>query len=82
MYDFWYDYINPKYEERAKMCYTNNGRFFIHIKTENIYKDIAEDFEWRFDISNYEVDRPLPIVKNKLLEIMKEKFCWITTKNL
>ena len=35
--------------------------FIIHVKTEDIYKHIAT----RFDISNYEKDRPLPMVKNK-----------------
>ena len=34
--------------------------FIIHIKTENFYKDIADDVEKKFDTSNYEVDRPLP----------------------
>ena len=37
--------------------------FFVHVKTDDIYKDIAEDIETRFDTSNYEIDRPLP---NKL----------------
>ena len=32
---------------------------------EDIYKDISEDVEKRFDTSNYEVDRPLPIRKNE-----------------
>ena len=33
--------------------------FIIHIKTENLYEDIANDIEKRFDTSNYEVNRPL-----------------------
>ena len=37
---------------------------FILIKTDNVYKDIAEDVETRFDTSNYGLDRPLP--KEKL----------------
>ena len=28
--------------------------FFVYIKTDDIYKYIAEDVETRFDISNYE----------------------------
>ena len=37
----------------------------VYIKTDDIYRDIAEDVETRFDISNYElecnpIDRPLP----------------------
>ena len=39
--------------------------FIVHIKTDNIYKDIAEDVETRFDTSNFELDRPLPKGKNK-----------------
>lgn len=35
--------------------------FIIHIKAKDIYKDISEDFEKRFNTPNYEVDRPLPI---------------------
>ena len=34
--------------------------FIVYIKTDDIYKDIAEDAETRFDVSNYELDRPLP----------------------
>ena len=36
------------------------GSFIVYIKTENIYKDIAEDVETRFDTPNYELDKPLP----------------------
>ena len=32
--------------------------FPVYIKTDVIYKDIAEDAEARFDISNYELDKP------------------------
>ena len=39
--------------------------FFIYIKTEDIYEDIADDFEKKFDTSNYEVNRTFPIIKNK-----------------
>ena len=48
----------------------NTECFIVCIKTDDIYKDIAEDLETRFDISNYElesnsIDRPLPKGKNK-----------------
>ena len=38
--------------------------FIAFIKTDDIYKDIAQDVETRFDTSNYELDRPLPTGKN------------------
>ena len=34
--------------------------FIVYIKADDIYKDIADDVETRFDNSNYELDRPLP----------------------
>ena len=52
MYEFWYDYIKPKYGEKAKLCYMGTDSFIIHVKTDDIYKDIAEDVETRFDTSN------------------------------
>ena len=38
-------------------------RYIVYIKTDNIYKNIAEDVETRFDNSNYELDGPLPTVE-------------------
>ena len=49
MHEFWYNYANPKYSEKVKMCYMVTGSFIVYIKTEDIYKDIAEDVETRFD---------------------------------
>ena len=40
-----------------------------YIKTDDIYKDIAEDVETRFDTSNYELDRQLTKGKNKKVKI-------------
>ena len=37
----------------------------VYLKIDDIYKNIAEDFETRFYTSNYELDRPFPKVKNK-----------------
>ena len=67
VYEFWYDYIKPKYQGKAKICYMDPDSFIIHIKTENFYKNIANDVEKWFNSSNYDenVKRPLPIVKNK-----------------
>ena len=52
-YELWYDYIKPKYQNNAKLCYMGTDSFIINIKTENFYKDIADDVEKRFDTSNY-----------------------------
>ena len=47
MYEFWYDYIKPKYQNNAKLCYMDTDSFIIHIKTEDFYKDIADDVKKR-----------------------------------
>ena len=43
MYKFWYDYIKPNYEDRAKLCYTDTDSFIIHIITEYFFADIFDD---------------------------------------
>ena len=57
MYQFWYDYITQKYQNNEKLCYMDIDRFIIYIKTEDVYEDIADDVEKRFDTSNHEVNR-------------------------
>ena len=64
MYEFWYDYMKPKYND-VKLSYMDTDSFVMHIKTNDFYKDIFDDVDNRFDTSNYEVKRPLPIGKNK-----------------
>ena len=75
MYEFWYDYVKPKCDEKAKLFSGDTDSFILYIKRDNIYNDIAEDFETKFDTSNYELDRPLPKVKNKkVVGSMKDDF--------
>ena len=65
MYELWYDYVKPKYDENAELCFMDTDSFIVHIKTDDIYKNIADEVETRFDTSNFEIDRPLPTGKNK-----------------
>ena len=65
MYEFWYDYMKPKYNNNDKLCHMDTDSFIMDIKRNDFYKDIANDVENRFDTSNYEVNRPLPMGKNK-----------------
>ena len=74
MYAFWYDYMKPKCGDNVKLCYMDTDSFIMHIKTEDFYKDIADDTEKRFDTSNYDVNRPLPTGKNKkVIGLMKDE---------
>ena len=91
MYEFWYDYIKPKYKEKGRLCYMDTDSFVMYIKTEDFHEDIDDDVEKWFDTSNYDKDdnRPLPIEINKKVigmfkdevggKIMKE-FCALSAK--
>ena len=49
-----------------------NDSLMIYIETEDVYKDIADDVEKRFDASNYKINIPLPTRMNKkMIELMK-----------
>ena len=74
MYEFWHDYMKPKYNDNVKLCYMDTDSFVMNIKTNYFHKDIANDVEKRSDTSNYEVNRPLPIGKNKkVIGLMKDE---------
>ena len=74
MYEFWYDYMKPKYGDNVKLCYMDTDSFIMPIKTEDFYEDIANDVEKRFDTSNYEANILLPEGKNKkVIGLMKDE---------
>ena len=74
MYEFWYDYVKIKYEDKARLCYMDTDSFVVNIKTKDFYKDIAENVKERFDTSNYIYYRPLPIgVNKKVIGLMKDE---------
>ena len=54
IYEFWFDYIKPKYKDKAKVCYTDTDSFVIYNFTEDFFEDINNDVEKWFDISNYD----------------------------
>ena len=60
MYEFWYDYINPKYGDRAKLCYTDTDSLIINIKTEDFRKIFLMMLRW-FDTSNYDKNDKKPL---------------------
>ena len=63
MYEFWYDYFKPKYNDKAKLCYMDTDSFVLNIFTKDFFEDSNSDAERWFDRSNYHKNdkRPLPI---------------------
>ena len=74
IYEFWYDYVKIKYEDKARLCYMDTDSFVVNIKTKDFYKDISQDVNKRFDTLNYTFDRPLPTgVNKKVTGLMKDE---------
>ena len=67
MYEFWYDYVKPKYGDKTKLCYMDTYSFIIHIDTDYFYKDIAKNVNKWFDTCGYEEKdtKPIPVRINK-----------------
>ena len=76
MYDFHYNYIKPKYGDKAILLFTDTDSLFYEIQTEDFYKDIAGDVRDRFDTSDYPENHPSGIptgINKKVLGMMKDE---------
>ena len=76
MYDFHYNYIKPKYGDKAKLLFTDTDSLMYEIKTEDFYKDISEDVKDRFDTSDYPPNHPSGIptgCNEKVLGMFKDE---------
>ena len=76
VYEFYYNYFKKKYGDKVELCYTDTYSFFIHVLTEDFYKDISDDVKKRFDTSNYDknTNRPIAVgINKKVLGMMKDE---------
>ncbi len=64
MYQFHYDYIRPKYGDKAWLLFTDTDSLCYLIETEDVYADMAQDAQ-HFDFSDYPSDHPLFSTQNK-----------------
>ena len=67
MHEFWYDYLQPIYNDKIELCYIDTNSFIIYVETDDFHSDISNDVNKWFDNSNYskDINRPLEKVKNK-----------------
>ena len=76
MYDFHYNYIKPKYGDKAKLLFTDTDSLAYEIETEDFYKDISGDVINRFDTSDYPDKHPSGIptgINKKVLGMFKDE---------
>ena len=76
MYNFHYNYIKPKYNDKALLLMTDTDSPCYEIETEDFYKDISSDVESKFDTSAYPKDHPSGIktgVNKKVIGMMKDE---------
>ena len=76
MYEFHYNYIKEKYENKAKLLFTDTDSLMYEIETEDFYKDISNDVKNRFDTSDYPPNHPSGIptgCNKKVLGVFKDE---------
>ena len=76
MYKFHYEYIKPKYDENARLLFTDTDSLCYEIKTEDSYKDISLDVREMFDTSGYDKIHPSGIptgLNKKVIGLMKDE---------
>ena len=76
MYNFHYNYIKPKYGEKALLLMTDTDSLCYELETEDFYKDIANDVDSKFDTSAYPKNHPSGIktgVNKKVIGMMKDE---------
>ena len=63
MYEFWCDYVKPKYEEKANLYYMNTEGFIVYIKKKTFMQTLQKMFSQDLIIQ----------IKNKTDHYTKEK---------
>ena len=69
MYEFWYDYVKPKYSEKAKLCYMDTDSFIVYIKTNDIFIKMLHKImklDLILQIMNYQKEK-------KVIGLMKDE---------
>ena len=77
MYDFHYNYLKKKYNNRARLLFTNTDSLTYEIEAEDVYKDFWNDKDM-FDNSDYPESSPYHCnVNKKIIGKFKDEACGI-----
>ena len=66
IYEFHYDYIKNKYDNKSKLLFADTGSLMHEIETEDVYEDFSTDKK-KFDFSNYSIKSKYYDNSNKLV---------------
>ena len=76
MYEFYYDYLKPKYKSHISLLYMVTDSFVLQIDTEDFFKDIKNNIHNWFDTSKYLKSLNLPLeygVNKKIIGKFKDE---------
>ena len=76
MFDFHYNYIKDKYNNKSELLFTDTDSLMYQIKTKDFYKDILKDVESKFDTSDYPQSHPSGIptgLNKKVIGMFKDE---------
>ena len=77
MYDFYYNYIKKKYDDRAKLLFTDTDSLTYEIEAEDVYKDFWNDKDM-FGNSDYPEKSPYHCNANKkIIGKFKDEACGV-----
>ena len=78
MYDFHYNYVRSKYNNKARLLFTDTDSLCYEIETDDFFQDISGDIEAKFDTSEMPANHPSGIrtgVNKKVLGMFKDEAC-------
>ena len=77
MYDFHYNYIKQKYDNKAKLLFTDTDSLTYEIQTDDVYADFWPDKD-RFDNSDHNKESPFYNTANKkVIGKFKDEACGV-----
>ena len=57
MYEFWYNYVKPKYRENVNLCYMGTDSFLVPAKTEDIHKELQKMLKQDLNLRNHFLEK-------------------------
>lgn len=77
MYDFYYNFLKRKYQQKVSLLYHDTDSLILEVFTDNFYDDMKQEIS-RFDTSNYKKTQlhNMPLTKS-VVGKMKDEFAGV-----